>query len=38
MKVARTVWRRGKGSDNIKALPIPIVMVNRYDDGHKQRQ
>ena len=24
MKVARTVWRRGKGSDYFKALPIPI--------------
>ena len=25
MKVARTVWRRGKAGDNIKGLPIPII-------------
>ena len=25
MKVSRTVWRRGKGGDNIKTLPIPII-------------
>ena len=24
MKVARTVWVRGKGEDNIKILPIDI--------------
>ena len=23
-KVSRTVWRRGKGRDNFKALPIAI--------------
>lgn len=26
MKVACTVWRRGKGGDNIKVLPIPIII------------
>ena len=25
MKVARTVWSRGKGRDNIRALPIAII-------------
>ena len=24
VKVARTVWRRGKDRDNFKVLPIPI--------------
>jgi len=24
VKVASTVWRRGKGRDNFKSLPIPI--------------
>lgn len=24
MKVARPVWRWGKGRDNMKALPMPI--------------
>ncbi|MDH6675606.1 hypothetical protein M2277_006314, partial [Paenibacillus sp. LBL] len=25
VKIACTVWRRGKGGDNIKPLPIPII-------------
>ena len=28
MKVARTVWARGKDKDNIKVLPISIVIQN----------
>jgi hypothetical protein len=27
VKVARPVWRWGKGRDNLKALPIPIVEI-----------
>ena len=27
MKVARTVWSRGKGGDNIKPLPIAITIA-----------
>ena len=30
MKVSRTVWRRGKASDDFKGLPIPIK------DGEKR--
>lgn len=28
VKVARTVWSGGKGGDNIKALPIAILLCN----------
>ncbi|MGL5904502.1 MAG: hypothetical protein ACRCZO_17600 [Cetobacterium sp.] len=28
MKVACTVWSRGKGGDNLKALPIAIYLKN----------
>jgi len=29
VKVSRTVWSRGKGSDNIKTLPIAMMHHNR---------
>jgi len=29
VKVARTVWTGGKGSDNLKLLPICIPRINR---------
>ena len=35
MKVSRTVWRRGKGGDNIKTLPIPIVQNGNYAHDEK---
>jgi transposase len=28
VKVSRTVWSRGKGSDNFKTLPIAIKNLN----------
>ena len=32
VKVSRTVWGGGKGSDNIKTLPITIGILKRgYD-------
>ncbi len=34
VKVARTVWRRGKGRDNIKALPIPIEVRQQSQNEH----
>lgn len=29
MKVARTVWTRGKDGDDIKVLPIGIIEIGR---------
>ena len=30
VKVSRTVWRRGKDGDNIKVLPIPIIIPEGF--------
>ena len=31
-KVSRTVWRRGRGGDNIKALPIPTCLIMKNQE------
>ena len=33
MKVSRTVWTGGKGSDNFKALPISITKLNEISNN-----
>lgn len=37
MKVVRTVWDRGKGGDNLKALPIVITTHQKKYSASKLR-